>query len=48
MPDLTPEQYVEMITILAAKNTQLEVTIAELQVRLGAAQATTEEDTVHE
>ena len=25
MHDLTPEQYVEMITILAAKNTQLEV-----------------------
>lgn len=43
MPDLTPEQYVKMISILAAKNTQLEVTIAELQVRLGAAQPTTQE-----
>ena len=45
MNDLTPEQYVEMISILAAKNTQLEVTIAELQVRLGAAQPATQEGT---
>ncbi|WP_406019265.1 hypothetical protein OH783_01485 [Kocuria rhizophila] len=45
MNDLTAQQYVEMLSILAAKNTQLEVTIAELQVRLGAAQPAAQEGT---
>lgn len=48
MDNLTAQQYVEMLSILAAKNSQLEVTIAELQVRLNAAQTTTQEDTAHE
>lgn len=34
-----------MLSLLAAKNSQLEVTIAELQVRRGAAQPTTQEGT---
>lgn len=48
MNDLTAQQYVEMLSLLAAKNSQLEVTIAELQVRLNAAHATTQEVTAHE
>ena len=45
MHDLTTQQYVEMLSLLAAKNSQLEVTIAELQVRLGAAQPAAQEGT---
>lgn len=52
MNDLTVEQYVEIITGLASKNTQNEITIAELQVRLNTAlqqlQATTQEGADHE
>lgn len=52
MNDLTAEQYVDIITGLASKNTQNEITIMELQVRLNTAlqqlQTTAEEGTANE